>query len=82
MTSMCSNRQRQSSASPNRCPDSLRLLSADAAHAHQLFYIRSHDTFNRPEFEQQAMCQRRSHSRVIQCTFRAEAPLDRFVARH
>jgi hypothetical protein len=57
-----SNRQRRSSASPNEFPDSLRFLSADAAHAHQLLCIRSHDTFNGPEFEQQAMGQGRTHS--------------------
>jgi hypothetical protein len=60
---MYSNRQRRSSASSNEFPDSLRLLSADAAYAHQLLGIRCRDTFNGPEFEQQAMCQRRTHSR-------------------
>lgn len=44
-----------SNASPNKIPDSRRLLSADATNAHQLVFVRRHDAFNGSELEQEAM---------------------------
>jgi hypothetical protein len=52
-----------SAPSLNKIPDSRRFLSADAANAHQVLFVRCHDAFDGSEFEQEAMRQRRTYSR-------------------
>src|SRR2546430_2851031 len=59
---MYSNNPSRSTESAHQLPDSRRFLSADSTNAYQLLVAGSHDTFDRPKFQQQTGRQGRPHS--------------------
>src|SRR2546423_943930 len=59
---MYSNDPSRSSESLHELPDSCGFLSADSTNPRQLSFVGSHDTFDRPKFQQQTGRQGRTHA--------------------